>query len=342
MLYIERDQGFAEPGALSSTSPTDLPLPRTAPRESFVLVASRARRSGNLRCRGRRVQGDPTTETPQIANDWRADEPTGTWSSPAPARGSGARSPSGWQRDGAAVTLLARDREPPRGDGRVDRAATPWSTVRHPRPQGRRRGVRRRRARARACPRARRLQRHRRGERRGRRRRGPLRRPRRDEPQRARTTACRAALRTSRRGPGRATSSSCRRSSRGSPCPGYTGYSASKAGLLGLVRSFAAELAPDDVQVNAICPGWVDTDMAWHGLDAIAAATGGTRGRRLPRRDARGAARADVATGGHRRHRRLAALAGRARHHRAGDRPERRRLDGLSGAALSPRRDPAG
>ena len=59
--------------------------------------------------------------------------------------------------------------------------------------------------------------------------------------------------------------------------PGYTGYSASKAGLLGLVRSFAAELAPDDVQVNAICPGWVETDMAWNGLDAIAAETGGTR-----------------------------------------------------------------
>ena len=59
--------------------------------------------------------------------------------------------------------------------------------------------------------------------------------------------------------------------------PGYTGYSASKAGLLGLVRSFAAELAPDDVQVNAICPGWVETDMAWRGLDGIAAAIGGTR-----------------------------------------------------------------
>ena len=43
--------------------------------------------------------------------------------------------------------------------------------------------------------------------------------------------------------------------------PGYTGYCASKAGLLGLVRSFAAELAPANVQVNAICPGWVDTDL---------------------------------------------------------------------------------
>jgi NAD(P)-dependent dehydrogenase (short-subunit alcohol dehydrogenase family) len=51
--------------------------------------------------------------------------------------------------------------------------------------------------------------------------------------------------------------------------PYYTGYSASKAGLLGLVRSLAAELAPENVQVNAICPGWVDTDMAWQGLDAM-------------------------------------------------------------------------
>lgn len=58
---------------------------------------------------------------------------------------------------------------------------------------------------------------------------------------------------------------------------GYTGYCASKAGMLGLVRALAAELAPDNVQVNGICPGWVDTAMAWEGIDGLAAAIGGTR-----------------------------------------------------------------
>ena len=50
---------------------------------------------------------------------------------------------------------------------------------------------------------------------------------------------------------------------------GYTAYCASKAGLLGLTRSLAAELAPRRMQVNAICPGWVNTEMAWQGLDAF-------------------------------------------------------------------------
>jgi NAD(P)-dependent dehydrogenase (short-subunit alcohol dehydrogenase family) len=49
---------------------------------------------------------------------------------------------------------------------------------------------------------------------------------------------------------------------------GYTAYCASKAGLLGLVRSYAAELAPRKIQVNAVCPGWVNTDMAWEGLSS--------------------------------------------------------------------------
>ena len=103
------------------------------------------------------------------------------------------------------------------------------------------------------------------------------------------------------------------------PVPEYTGYSASKAGLLGLVRSLAAELGPDNVQVNAICPGWVDTDMAWLGLDGIAAASGGTRS----------AARANGAAGRCRGHGGLAPLARWTRRHGSGDRSERRRLDGL-------------
>ena len=53
---------------------------------------------------------------------------------------------------------------------------------------------------------------------------------------------------------------------------GYTGYCASKAGVLGLVRAMAMELAPRKVQVNAVCPGWVDTEMAREGLEGMAAA----------------------------------------------------------------------
>ena len=56
--------------------------------------------------------------------------------------------------------------------------------------------------------------------------------------------------------------------------PAYTGYCASKSALLGLVRALAAELAPREVQVNAICPGWVDTDMANEGLQGMAESMG--------------------------------------------------------------------
>lgn len=55
---------------------------------------------------------------------------------------------------------------------------------------------------------------------------------------------------------------------------GYTGYCASKAGILGLVRALAKELAPDEVEVNALCPGWVNTEMAREGIRGIAAALG--------------------------------------------------------------------
>ncbi len=36
-------------------------------------------------------------------------------------------------------------------------------------------------------------------------------------------------------------------------------YHASKAGLIGLVRSLADELSPEGIRVNCICPGWIDT-----------------------------------------------------------------------------------
>jgi meso-butanediol dehydrogenase / (S,S)-butanediol dehydrogenase / diacetyl reductase len=52
--------------------------------------------------------------------------------------------------------------------------------------------------------------------------------------------------------------------------PGYSAYCASKAGLLGLMRSLAAELTSDKILVNAICPGWVDTAMAQEGLQGFA------------------------------------------------------------------------
>jgi len=41
--------------------------------------------------------------------------------------------------------------------------------------------------------------------------------------------------------------------------PGLTAYSASKGAIVGFNKALAAELAPDAIRVNTICPGWIDT-----------------------------------------------------------------------------------
>jgi NAD(P)-dependent dehydrogenase (short-subunit alcohol dehydrogenase family) len=57
----------------------------------------------------------------------------------------------------------------------------------------------------------------------------------------------------------------------------YSAYCASKAGLLGLMRSWAVQYASQKILVNAICPGWVDTEMSQQGLQGIADGIGITK-----------------------------------------------------------------
>jgi 3-hydroxybutyrate dehydrogenase len=51
-------------------------------------------------------------------------------------------------------------------------------------------------------------------------------------------------------------------------------YSAAKHAVVGLVRSLALELASTGVTVNAVCPGFTDTDLLADGIDNIMKKTG--------------------------------------------------------------------
>ena len=52
--------------------------------------------------------------------------------------------------------------------------------------------------------------------------------------------------------------------------PGYAAYAGTKHAVIGLTRTMALELAPRKITVNAICPGWVETDLARQGYRRIA------------------------------------------------------------------------
>lgn len=57
---------------------------------------------------------------------------------------------------------------------------------------------------------------------------------------------------------------------------GYSAYCASKFALIGLTKTWAKELGVRNITVNAVCPGWVRTDMGIRDLERLAVENGKT------------------------------------------------------------------
>lgn len=51
--------------------------------------------------------------------------------------------------------------------------------------------------------------------------------------------------------------------------PGRAAYSSAKAAVIGMGSSLARELAPFDIRVNTLCPGWIDTPFNRPAIDYI-------------------------------------------------------------------------
>jgi len=60
--------------------------------------------------------------------------------------------------------------------------------------------------------------------------------------------------------------------------PYVSGYCASKHAVLGITRALALEVATQGITVNAICPGYVDTDIVREAISGIVTKTGRTEG----------------------------------------------------------------
>ena len=58
--------------------------------------------------------------------------------------------------------------------------------------------------------------------------------------------------------------------------PGSSAYCAAKHGLIGFTKAASLELAPRGITVNAVCPGWVETDLAREVMVGIAKSAGMT------------------------------------------------------------------